>query len=73
MNIDVSPTRKAAVMIDTDQEAFDVALFHAVMRRAAASGSSRVSLVDPALTARLPVCAVTSRFPSNPLVLTRLA
>ncbi|AOX17808.1 TetR family transcriptional regulator [Kozakia baliensis] len=59
-------------MIDTDQEAFDAALLHAVMRRAAESGWRRVSLVDAARTAELPVDEVRARFPFKHMVLIRL-
>jgi len=55
-----------------DQEEFDAALIRAAMDRAAQVGWQRLSLVDAAREAGLPLEEVRARFPFKTILLTRL-
>lgn len=57
---------------EPDLEAFDDALLDAAMNLAAMSGWRRLTLVDAAREAGLPVDAVRARFPFKHMLLTRL-
>lgn len=55
-----------------DQEAFDATFIETAMRIAAAEGWARLSLVDAALEAGVPVDAIRSRFPFKHTILLRI-